>query len=89
MRQLTEPFPVLAGAVAVLVVDDAPRGLTAWTLAAFLVVVLAEWVLQEFIERSALLQHPRLARNGVRISYVPQSVAQEIVRRNPGTSLSR
>jgi len=79
---------VLAGVVVLDVADDAPRRVIAWALPAFLVVVLAEWVLQELIVRSALAQHPRQARNGIQISYVPEAVAQEIVRRNPGTSRS-
>ncbi|MCU7722538.1 hypothetical protein ODJ79_02305 [Actinoplanes sp. KI2] len=80
---------VVAGAVGPFVVDHPPRGLTLWTLSAFLVVLAAEWVLHELIARSALLQHPRRARHGVRFSYLPEPVAREIVRRNPGTSLSR
>jgi hypothetical protein len=80
---------VLTGAVVVFAMDDPPRTLTMWTLVAILVTALAEWVLQELIVRSALLQHPRREKNGIKLSYVPEPVAQEIVHRNPGTILSR
>jgi hypothetical protein len=49
----------------------------------------AEWVLDEVIGSAALPQHPRRSKAGVRISYLPESLAREIVRRNPGTALSR
>ncbi|WP_157437916.1 hypothetical protein [Actinoplanes subtropicus] len=46
-------------------------------------------MLDEAIGSAALLRHPRRSKAGVRISYLPESLAREIVRRNPGTALSR
>jgi hypothetical protein len=77
----------LVGAYIYLVVDDAVGSFPWWFLGPLAVAALADELFESFVTRSALAQHPRREKNGVRISDIPESVAQEIVRLHPEISV--
>jgi len=59
-----------------------------WLIAPMIAAALADETVGSLISRSALAQHPRREKSGVRISGVPRPVAEEIVRLNPGVEIT-
>jgi len=77
----------LVGGYIYLVAHDADGSFPWWIVAPLAVAAIADELFESFISRSALAQHPRRERNGVRISDIPESVAREIVRLHPEISI--
>jgi hypothetical protein len=57
-----------------------------WILISLAVTAIADELFAWLISRSALAQHPRREKAGIRISGIPASVVQEIVQRHPEIS---
>ena len=71
------------GVYVYLVVQNSSGSLHLWFGAPVAVVAIADELFESFVSRSALPQHPRREKNGVRVSDIPDAVAEEIVRLNP------
>jgi hypothetical protein len=76
----------LAGGFRYLVVQDANGTFPWWVIAPLAVTAIADELFESYVARSALTQHPRTEKNGVRMSGIPDAVAQEITRLHPEIS---
>jgi hypothetical protein len=77
----------LVSAYIFLVAHDASGNVPWWIAAPLAVAAIADELFESYVSRSALAQHPRREKNGVRISDIPEPVAREIVRLHPEISI--